>query len=353
MGLIRLLLSISVVLVHSYGFALVGGRLAVQLFYMVSGYLISYVLIEGRSYKTVRPFYINRFIRLYPMYICVAIITLIYYFSFESASSSLTFFNTYRSIDKSGGIALILANLVIFGQDWIMFTGSVNGVFKFVSDFQSTDFIVWHGLIVPQAWTLGVELSFYLIAPFVLRNRRYMFLLFFASCILRVSLVIYGVGSRDPWTYRFFPTELALFLLGAISHQILSVQIRKRGPSILSRFSSLVVYGFFIYILVFPYLPMRFLQGVLIVLFFFLALPFFMDFQKSRPWDRFLGEFSYPVYISHILVVYVFSDLQLIGLEDASLEKVFMLLVATLLFSWALIVFVGRPFEKYRALMRD
>lgn len=352
MGLIRLLLSISVVLVHSYGFALVGGRLAVQLFYMVSGYLISYVLVESQSYKTVRPFYINRFVRLYPMYICVAIVTIVYYLLFDSTDSSNAFFSVYRNIDQLGALSLIIANITIFGQDWIMFTGSVGGVFKFISDFQATDFIVWHGLVVPQAWTLGVELSFYLVAPFVLRDKRYMVLLFLASCILRGILVLAGVGSRDPWTYRFFPAELALFLMGAFSHQLLSTQIRKIPPIYLSRLSPLVVYGFALYVLTFPYLPMRFVQGVLIIILFFLALPFFMEFQKSRPWDRFLGEFSYPVYISHILVVYVFSDLHLIGAEGATMGGILMLLACTLLFSWVLIVLVGRPFEKYRALMR-
>ena len=54
MGTIRLLLALAVVLSHSYGYLLVGGRLAVQMFYIISGYLISYILIEAKSYHSIK-----------------------------------------------------------------------------------------------------------------------------------------------------------------------------------------------------------------------------------------------------------------------------------------------------------
>lgn len=38
MGVLRFILAISVVFAHTYGFLFVGGRLAVQLFYMISGF---------------------------------------------------------------------------------------------------------------------------------------------------------------------------------------------------------------------------------------------------------------------------------------------------------------------------
>jgi hypothetical protein len=37
-----------------------------------------------------------------------------------------------------------------------------------------------------------------------------------ASLALRGVLIATGIGLGDPWTYRFFPTELALFLLGSL-----------------------------------------------------------------------------------------------------------------------------------------
>ena len=54
MGFLRTLLALSVVLDHLGGGTtdwLVGGRLAVQLFYVISGFLISYVLTATDHYK--------------------------------------------------------------------------------------------------------------------------------------------------------------------------------------------------------------------------------------------------------------------------------------------------------------
>ena len=56
MGTLRTLFALAVVLAHPTGgfeFS-VGARGAVQLFYVISGFLISYVLTEARSYRTGR-----------------------------------------------------------------------------------------------------------------------------------------------------------------------------------------------------------------------------------------------------------------------------------------------------------
>ena len=165
MGSVRTLLAIAVVFGHSYGFIFVGGRLAVQLFYVISGFLISYVLVEARTYRSVSSFYINRFLRLFPIYWFVALTTII-----AVLLASLIFNQTHQIISTfevlgfEGRLSLGLSNILLFGQDWIMFTGVRDGEFQFVTDFKESDVNVWEGLLVPQAWTLGLELSFYLIA---------------------------------------------------------------------------------------------------------------------------------------------------------------------------------------------
>ncbi len=70
MGILRILLAISVVLAHSssiFGFSLVGGQIAVQAFYIISGFYMALILNEkyigaNNSYKL---FISNRFLRLY------------------------------------------------------------------------------------------------------------------------------------------------------------------------------------------------------------------------------------------------------------------------------------------------
>ena len=59
MGSLRTFLALTVVLSHSYGYIFVGGRLAVQLFYIISGFLISYILLEANSYRSLKGFLVN------------------------------------------------------------------------------------------------------------------------------------------------------------------------------------------------------------------------------------------------------------------------------------------------------
>lgn len=64
MGLLRALLALSVVFSRCGGLDLVGGRNAVQIFYMISGFLISYVVTERRMYGSTGDFYLSRYARL-------------------------------------------------------------------------------------------------------------------------------------------------------------------------------------------------------------------------------------------------------------------------------------------------
>ena len=81
MGLIRTLLAISVVLAHSspiFGIKLVGGQVAVQAFYMISGFYMTLVLNEkyvgaNKAYKL---FITNRLLRLWPVYWTVLVVSI-------------------------------------------------------------------------------------------------------------------------------------------------------------------------------------------------------------------------------------------------------------------------------------
>ena len=73
MGVIRILLAISVVIAHStplFGLSFVGGRYAVQCFYMVSGFYMALVLNEKYlGPGSYRVFISARLLRLFPVYL--------------------------------------------------------------------------------------------------------------------------------------------------------------------------------------------------------------------------------------------------------------------------------------------
>ena len=227
MGTLRTLFAITVVFAHSYGFVFVGGKNAVQLFYMISGFLISYVLVERKVYKSTRSFYINRYLRIYPIYFVVALLSLATFVFASAIGKEVDFFKVYRDAPFAANILLVFSNATIFFQDWVMFSAVENREFVFSANFLKSEVVLYPALLVPQAWTLGVELTFYLMAPFILARRQFLLLLLALSIALRVYLLYIGLGKSDPWTYRFFPTELALFLLGALAHQVLLPFYRK------------------------------------------------------------------------------------------------------------------------------
>jgi peptidoglycan/LPS O-acetylase OafA/YrhL len=351
MGFLRTLLALSVVLDHLGGGNadhLVGGRLAVQLFYVISGFLISYVLTATDHYQgAVGKFYANRFLRLFPIYLAVAAMTLL-----AHALSGGAFFRFYEALPFSAELFLVLSNIFIMGQDWLMFFGIEHSSLVFTGSFAHSEVPLYHGLLVPQAWTLGVEMSFYLAAPFVLGSPRRLLALLAASLALRGVLIATGIGLSDPWTYRFFPTELALFLVGSLSHQVLLPRYRawtqkaKRLPEL---GTALLV----------AYCLVHFSIGInptvrdgLAVLLFAALLPLAFLFQSRHRLDKAIGELSYPIYICHSLVIMFFSWL----LDEVNVHQpmLFSALVITscIGFSALLNGLIADPVERLRSRLR-
>ena len=126
---------------------------------------------------------------------------------------------------------------------------------------------IYSGLIIPQAWTLGLELSFYLIAPFILKRLNLIIILLIISILTRIYLYYIGLGLQDPWSYRFFPTELAFFLFGSLSHQIWKPYLLSRG--ILNKKLSLIaVCVVMLYCILFFLLPHREISALILFLLF-------------------------------------------------------------------------------------
>ena len=351
MGSIRTLLALAVVFGHADIYLFTGGVLAVQLFYVISGYLMSLILLS-KSYDSLHAFYINRFLRLFPIYWVVAILTGFIYLVISTPSSQ-AFWSVYKSLGVDS-FWLILTNLVLFGQDLIMFTGVENGDFGLTSNFQNSEVFVWQGLLVPQAWTLGVELSFYLIAPFILRDKRRWILILIASLMLRIYFIYIGLGTEDPFTYRFFPLEIALFLLGAFSHQYIKPLYDSFGLSENKNLINLSTLFFIVIILVFHFIDINSLiKSLILIGLFILALPLLAKFQQGSEMDDWIGSFSYPIYICHWVVIDVIKFLVEQGfLAYGGAMFYLTILITTLYFAYLLESIITKRIESLRAQYR-
>lgn len=352
MGFLRTLLALSVVLDHlggGYADHLVGGRLAVQLFYVISGFLISYVLTATDNYQgATGKFYANRFLRLFPIYLAVAALTLM-----AHVVSGGAFFRIYDALPFSAELFLVLANLLILGQDWLMFFGIEHSALVFTGNFAHSEVPLYQGLLVPQAWTLGVEMSFYLVAPFVLHSPRRLIALLAASLALRAVLVATGIGMTDPWTYRFFPTELALFLAGSLSHQVLLPRY-KAWTRRIHRLPELGTAMLCVYCLLHFSIGLNHnVRDALAVLLFAALLPLAFLFQSRHRLDKAIGELSYPIYICHSLVIMFFS--WLLNEVEVHQPMLFAALVVTgcIGFSALLNGLIADPVERLRSRLRS
>ena len=344
MGTLRIILATAVVIVHStpiYGWKLMGGPVAVQVFYIISGFFMTMILNENYnapgSYKL---FIKKRFMRIFPLYWVIALLALILsaiaYCFFDVAGCLASYSHPLSPVSL---VVLIASNIAIFGQDIMMFLGLNNaGDFFFTSNFWQTDPKVYQFLLVPQAWFLSLLLMFYLLAPFLVRRRLItVVLIIIASLGLRVY-IYYGLHWRhDPWNYRFFPTELALFMAGYLSYQILKLICES---IIHPKIPMVAGIGFLLITVAYQFLP-----GVPILgrkwpflIAATLAIPFLFIWSKHSRMDRYIGELAFPVYLCHVFIIGIF---ELLGIPAKGLY----IIIASVLFSIALMHLVIRPID--------
>jgi len=348
MGIIRFLLAFSVVIAHYQYFStvrLVGGELAVQGFFILSGFYIA--LILDKSYSSIPNFLINRFLRLWPVYIVIAGINFIINLMEPGMLVNIfTFPATLYSF-------LIFTNTTMLFQDLTMFLGLQDGHLHFVGSFLNSNPVLFPYLLIAQAWTLGVELSFYILAPLLFcKNYKFIYIIFIASLIARVYLLQHG-SFDDPWNYRFFPTELALFMLGAMAYAL----YRKIPFS-----SNIILYeqiGKILLTLVLAY--MFFFRNISIgyelgkgVFYLLLAvsIPFIFFLTKNNKIDNFIGNLSYPIYLLWGLKISpVPFIIKLLGTNNPKIEGLVFYLWLILL-AIIMHVLIEMPMEKIRARFR-
>jgi len=238
-----------------------------------------------------------------------------------------------------------LSSIFIFGQDLLLFF-TINpaiGNFAFTPDFLAEKIQLYKFMFVPQAWTLSLEMVFYLFAPLLVKARNsVLFTIIIASLTARVLTYKYGFIS-DAWQYRFFPFEIMFFLLGIVSYRIYTNYKQINIP----KTAKIIVPVFLLaYIVLFQYIPVNFAikQWILYVVMVF-AIPFLFLLTKHAKIDRELGELSYPVYISHVLIINIMS-LFFTGEHP----KYFCLLaiIFSIGFSYLLIKLIVNPIEKLR-----
>jgi peptidoglycan/LPS O-acetylase OafA/YrhL len=314
MGALRFVLAMSVLSAHLafYPSGLphpLNPDVAVQGFYVVSGFLITLVLHEKYS-GSLWLFYSNRALRIFPIYWATMILYLIIDLladrgAFPAVPAALepyriptvTAWVAQHGADLGPGsiISLVLTNTFVFGQDFLALIRK-DGTFSIAPDLFYHLFIV-----IRVAWTLAIELGFYLIAPFVVRRIPLMAWLIAAS--LLTQLICYKTWALDAgWYSRIFPFALPWFLLGALAyHGYVRLRPRSKEHGV-KRYAVAATLAIALLTAAYPWLP---LARPLYLFAVALCLPGVVLLGRSNPFDKVLGDLSYPVYLVHPLFMIV------------------------------------------------
>ena len=350
----RFLLALAVIVNHTtpiFGLDLVGGQLAVKAFYIISGFYMTLILNEkyidqNNSYNL---FITNRLLRLYPIYWAILLLCVVYgvgsIFITGHFASTVNNFVQYHKVMKADSlIFLIFTNIFLFLQDAVMFLGldSTTGHLFFTANFRNTTPMLWTFLVVPQAWTIGLEIAFYLIAPFIVRKKISLIMfLIAASLALRIVMNYSGLND-DPWSYRFFPTELVFFLLGTLAYHIQKHLSKINIPPVYYKIILSLTLAFTLFYSLLPISAV--IKPWLYILFVFGSLPFVFISTKTQKFDRYIGELSYPMYLSHTFLLACVMSLKIKPIGSLGITVT----ILTVLLSIALNELIAKRIEKLR-----
>lgn len=183
---------------------------------------------------------------------------------------------------------------------------------------------------------------FYLIAPFLLRRSWKSILVVTIISLMVRAFILYGMGwNHDPWNRRFFPSELALFLMGALAYKIYA---KVKMNTHFMKYAKPVTVLILLLSAFYQWLPNFVAKEYAYYLLLFTCLPFLFDATKKFRLDRMAGEYSYPIYLVHILIVRLLITFT--PIENFHLGIV--AVVLSFVLSFALLKWISEPIERFR-----
>ncbi len=276
MGIIRFIFALLVVLSHwgmiygGYNF----GVMAVIGFFIISGLVMTALLRQNYPRaQDIPAFYIDRLARLFPQFL------------FYTSVAAVAFSRHWLSAPF----------WVADFTPWkiaINFLMLPNGFYM----------LGWEkSLLLPQSWTLGLELCFYLSLPWLL-----LYTLRIPAALL--SLLIFGLAwsgsiATDAFGYRLLPGTLFIFLCGS---WIYDIRQGRDSPSL--KISLLMIWLVALILLhwtrTHPALAVPNNLSVLSGLALTLPLIYRASLWKPFTLERRLGDLSYGIYLNHFIVIW-------------------------------------------------
>lgn len=326
LGTLRLLLALAVAASHvDYRIAgLNPGVSAVIGFYLISGYVMAGLL--QRHYPLAHDagaFYLDRAVRLMPQYLLYGFLTLLWYNTNPRLpdNPSLAYF-----LHAGAGFGEYLDNLLIVPLNYYMWNGSD----RFT--------------LIPPAWSLGAEIQFYLLAPFILCWPKRILLLLLPALAV-VSLALLGRINSDWYGYRLLPGVLTYFFLGALLHHLHHNERHRQAWGLVASVLLFAAGGAW-FARQQASLHQPYNQEVLLGLILVLPLLQLLAQRSRRWWDELAGDISYGVFLNHFLVYWALYP------QGVSLAQLPAFLAVCIMLAWCSQRWVERPCLVWRKRIR-
>jgi len=193
---LRAIAVLLVILFHAGIDVISGGYIGVDIFFVISGYLItSHILsdFDGNKFNF-KKFYVRRFFRLYPALISTVSVTI-----------------------AVGAILMTPADLEALAQSSIAALTAVSNI----AFFMQSGYFDSNSLTKPllHTWSLGVEEQFYLLWPafiFVMGLLQRKYLCFFILSAALASLIAATIAQGNSASFFLMPYRIYEFSIGAL-----------------------------------------------------------------------------------------------------------------------------------------
>jgi len=272
------------------------GQMGVQLFFLVSGFTLSYAMDKGTNhFHGLKNYFFRRYFRIAPLYY----FGIFFYFILAVAS-----FSTYKgelAIPDKYTTNIFLSNL------------------SFTHGFYPPG----SNSLIPGGWSIGTEMAFYLIFPFIfsaslwvfrLKKTYLLFLPVLAFALTWVIQMYYAETSGIPlknnsFMYFNLANQLPVFVIGIatyflVKNNFLTPESILKNLALFLLFAAASMFALkgtspYSYVL----LPTTSAISFVFLLHLFSKLDFLSPF-----WLRRIGQLSYSMYIFHIAFAWVLTQ---------------------------------------------
>lgn len=352
MGVLRILLALSVVASHGsaiLGSTLYPGGVAVQIFFMISGFYMTLVLGEryGLGARGLMLFYTNRALRLYPAFLVVTLgLWALFFISWCVVGHvpGNTWVEAYSTMPWSVKLSLIATNWLlvctdIFSNCYYSVAEGARFMFPSNPPVETEGGMTWmHSFrTIGAAWSIGTEIWFYLLVPFLVRFRWFWLAGLF---VLSLACRLWIERHLGRFPYSFFPAQLLFFIAGIWACQLYRRWKLDATVADLKVWPRLVVGLNWALVCFYPWYGDYVPQPILFLI-VAASLPWMFSCTKDNRRDRLIGDISYPLYLLHLPVQGLLVHHA--GIHDGTLIAATCIISATMV-----VIVVERPFERLR-----